>query len=115
MISVSLTVLTCELSLFLRGPGQIMMAHNQPCELDFPLPFPLRSGNDRIHTPQRTQSPLFNPPPSADGHIKSSALCIFTAPAMKKIWLYITSVLSVTGVMCDQSFGGIRGTHSPAI
>lgn len=67
MISVSLTVLTCELSLFLRGPGQIMMAHNQLCELDFPLPFPLRSGNDRIHTPQQTQSPLFNPPPSADG------------------------------------------------
>lgn len=112
MISVSLTVLTCGLSLFLWGPGQIMMVHNLPCEQDFPLPFPLCSGNDSIHTPQRTESPLFNPPPSTKGYIKSSGLRLLTAPAMKKIWLYITSLLSVSGVMCDQRFArsGIRGT-----
>lgn len=93
------------------------MALSLTCTLYFLLPFPLLSDNDRVSTPLRTDSPLFNrvswlmntnsvrlPSPQ---HVSS-----LLSPVMNIIWVCMSSLLAFSPVFSDENKSKIRGEQS---
>ncbi|XP_043991452.1 lymphatic vessel endothelial hyaluronic acid receptor 1a [Gambusia affinis] len=89
------------------------MALSLTCTLYFLLPFPLLSDNDRVSTPLRTDSPLFNrvswlmntnsvrlPSPQ---HVSS-----LLSPVMNIIWVCMSSLLAFSPVFSDENKSKIR-------